>query len=192
MTRRFVEALAAATNSSAVKAVYPDAGVAAMLAHNWAGDSRSFAIDSLNARRPVSAEDDLIVICCPDPFTAEECQRTVRQVTEADEKAGVMERPVVLFNQRLSRCAQAGEGGAGGCWGWFRGRQQRSVNAGQGASHALHMSMQTRSHQVSCGRFCWCTDTPPQPQPPPLSHTHTRARTHTHFTTHTAVMWAWA
>lgn len=105
MTRRYVESLAAATGATSVKAVYPDAGVAAMLAHNWA--DRTFAIDSLNARRPVSAEDDLIVICCPDPFGAEECQRTVRQVSEQDEKAGVMDRPVVLFNQRLSRWVTA-------------------------------------------------------------------------------------
>ncbi len=78
-----------------------DAGVAAMLAHNWS--DRTFNIDSLNARRPVSTDDDLIVICCPDPFGAEECQRAVSQVAEQDEKAGVMDRPVVLFNQRLSR-----------------------------------------------------------------------------------------
>jgi hypothetical protein len=88
-----------------VKAVYPDAGVAAMLTYQWT--DKTFAVDSLNARRPVSAEDELIVICCPDPFGAEECQRTVRQVAEQDEKAGVMERPVVLFNQRLSRWAVA-------------------------------------------------------------------------------------
>lgn len=110
MTRRFVESLAAATGATSVKAVYPDAGVAAMLAHQWT--DRTFTIDSLNARRPVSADDDLVVICCPDPFGAEECQRTVRQVAEQDEKAGVMDRPVVLFNQRLSRWvgedAQAG------------------------------------------------------------------------------------
>jgi hypothetical protein len=101
MTRRYVESLAAATGATSVKAIYPDAGVAAMLAHNWS--DRTFAIDSLNARRPVSSDDDLIVICCPDPFGAEECQRTVRQVSEQDEKEGVMDRPVVLFNQRLSR-----------------------------------------------------------------------------------------
>jgi hypothetical protein len=72
-----------------------------MLTYQWT--DKTFAVDSLNARRPVSAEDELIVICCPDPFGAEECQRTVRQVAEQDEKAGVMDRPIVLFNQRLSR-----------------------------------------------------------------------------------------
>ncbi|KAF6259315.1 hypothetical protein COO60DRAFT_1024742 [Scenedesmus sp. NREL 46B-D3] len=100
MTRRFVEALAAQTGSTSVKAVYPDAGVAAMLTSQW--NDKTFAVDSLNARRPVTSEDELVVICCPDPFAAEECQRTVRQVAEQDAKAGVMERPVVLFNQRMS------------------------------------------------------------------------------------------
>lgn len=93
--------LSRAATACSVKAVYPDAGVAAMLTYQWT--DKSFAVDSLNARRPVSPEDELVVICCPDPFGAEECQRTVRQVAEQDEKAGVMERPVVLFNQRLSR-----------------------------------------------------------------------------------------
>eukprot|EP00879_Flechtneria_rotunda_P023998 GHRR01025419.1.p1 GENE.GHRR01025419.1~~GHRR01025419.1.p1 ORF type:complete len:236 (+),score=46.74 GHRR01025419.1:208-915(+) len=101
MTRRFVEALAKQVGASSVKAIYPDAGVAAMLSYQWS--DKTFNIDSLNARRPVQVDDDLIIVCCPDPPGAEECQRTVRQVAEQDEKAGVMERPVVLFNQRLSR-----------------------------------------------------------------------------------------
>jgi hypothetical protein len=79
-----------------------------MLTYQWT--DKTFAVDSLNARRPVSAEDELIVICCPDPFGAEECQRTVRQVAEQDEKAGVMDRPIVLFNQRLSRWVVLGNG----------------------------------------------------------------------------------
>eukprot|EP00878_Enallax_costatus_P020024 GHUV01021153.1.p1 GENE.GHUV01021153.1~~GHUV01021153.1.p1 ORF type:complete len:236 (+),score=74.14 GHUV01021153.1:722-1429(+) len=97
---RFVEFVGQETRSSNVKAVYPDAGVAAMLSHQWT--DKAFGVDSLNARRPVSADDDLVVICCPDPFAAEECQRAVRQVGEQDEKAGALDRPVVLFNQRLS------------------------------------------------------------------------------------------
>lgn len=92
----------AADGCNSVKAIYPDAGVAAMLTHEWT--DRKFSVDSLNARRPVAASDDLIVICCPDPFGAEECQRAVRQASEQDEKAGALERPLVMFNQRLSRC----------------------------------------------------------------------------------------
>jgi hypothetical protein len=101
MTRRFVEALSAEMRCSSVKAVYPDAGVAAMLAYQW--PERAFAIDSLNARRPVTPEDELIVIACPDPPGADDCVRAVRQVGDQDEAAGVQDRPVVLLNQRLSR-----------------------------------------------------------------------------------------
>ena len=80
--------------------VYPDAGVAAMLSYQW--QERSFKIDSLNARRPVSADDELVVLACPDPPGADDALRLVRAVGEQDEKAGTLERPIVLFNQRLS------------------------------------------------------------------------------------------
>lgn len=85
---------------SVVKAIYPDAGVAAMLSNQW--PDRTFAISSLNSRRPVAAEDALVVVACPDPPGADDCLRAVRLTSEQDEQAGVPERPVVLFNQRLS------------------------------------------------------------------------------------------
>jgi hypothetical protein len=83
-----------------VKAIYPDAGVAAMLSNQW--PDRTFAISSLNSRRPVAADDALVVVACPDPPGADDCLRAVRMTSEQDEQAGVPERPVVLFNQRLS------------------------------------------------------------------------------------------
>jgi hypothetical protein len=91
---------AAASPASVVKAIYPDAGVAAMLSNQW--PDRTFAISSLNSRRPVAADDALIVVACPDPPGADDCLRAVRLASEQDEQAGVPERPVVLFNQRLS------------------------------------------------------------------------------------------
>ncbi|KAI8476005.1 MAG: hypothetical protein J3K34DRAFT_516919 [Monoraphidium minutum] len=100
MTRRFVEALQQATNMAEVKAVYPDAGVAAMLSYQW--QDRTFKIDSLNARRPVESGDELIIIACPDPPGAEDCRKAVRQVGEQDEQTGIPDRPIILFNQRLS------------------------------------------------------------------------------------------
>jgi hypothetical protein len=72
-----------------------------MLDYQW--QDKAFTVNSLNSRRPVSPEDDLIIVACPDPPGAEECLKLVRMVGEQDEAAGVMERPVVLFNQRLSR-----------------------------------------------------------------------------------------
>ncbi|GFR47790.1 hypothetical protein Agub_g9560 [Astrephomene gubernaculifera] len=101
MTRRFLEQLATHLSCSGyIKAVYPDAGVAAMLSHRW--PDRAFNIASLNDRRPVDADDELVVLACVDPPGAEDCMRVVRQVSEQDEQAGTPGRPVVLFNQRMS------------------------------------------------------------------------------------------
>ncbi|EFJ41630.1 hypothetical protein VOLCADRAFT_98381 [Volvox carteri f. nagariensis] len=101
MTRRFLEQLGLALNSSGyIKAVYPDAGVAAMLSHQW--QDRAFNISSLNDRRPVDADDELVVVACVDPPGAEDCIRLVRQIREQDEQAGGLDRPIVLFNQRMS------------------------------------------------------------------------------------------
>jgi hypothetical protein len=86
--------------TAVVKAIYPDAGVAAMLSNQW--PDRTFVISSLNSRRPVAGEDALVVVACPDPPGADDCLRAVRLTSEQDEQAGVPERPVVLFNQRLS------------------------------------------------------------------------------------------
>jgi hypothetical protein len=90
-----------------------------MLAYQW--QDASFTLNSLNSRSPVAPEDELVVVCCPDPPGAEECLKLVRMVGDQDEKAGVMDRPVVLFNQRLSRWGHAHCPGGGGlqpaAWG---------------------------------------------------------------------------
>lgn len=101
MTRRFMEQLATSLGSpSGLRAVYPDAGVAAMLSHQW--PDRPFTIASLNDRRPVQVEDEVVVVACPDPPGADDCMKLVRLVAQQDEEAGALQRPIVLFNQRMS------------------------------------------------------------------------------------------
>lgn len=72
-----------------------------MLTNQW--QDASFRIASLEDRKPITPEDELVVIACPDPFAATDCQRVVRSLAEQDDQAGGLPRPVVLFNQRLSR-----------------------------------------------------------------------------------------
>ncbi|MEW5320515.1 MAG: hypothetical protein WDW38_011583 [Sanguina aurantia] len=100
ITRRFIENLGAALKVDNVRAVYPDAGVAAMLTYQW--KDAKFKISSLNDRKPVSAEDELVIVTCPDPPGADECRKLVSQLAEQDEANGIAPRPVVLFNQRLA------------------------------------------------------------------------------------------
>lgn len=52
----------------------------------------------------MKAEDELVVLACPDPPGADDAIRVVRQVAQMDEEAGGLSRPIVIFNQRLSRC----------------------------------------------------------------------------------------
>lgn len=100
MTRRFIEGLVENSGYTSVKAIYPDAGVAAMLSHQW--QDVNFQLRSLNDRRPVQDEDELVIMLCPDPPGADDCRRLVRLIGEADEAAGRPDRPIVLFNARLA------------------------------------------------------------------------------------------
>lgn len=61
--------------------VLPCAGVAAMLSHQW--QDKTFRIASLNDRRPVAADDELVIVCCPDPPGADDCRRVVSQASSA-------------------------------------------------------------------------------------------------------------
>ena len=45
--------------------VYPDMGTAAMLKHQW--QDCTFQLASLGDRRPISNDDDVIVVAAPDP-----------------------------------------------------------------------------------------------------------------------------
>ena len=45
--------------------MYPDMGVAAMLKNQWA--DMNFSVASLADRKPVSEDDDLVIVAAPDP-----------------------------------------------------------------------------------------------------------------------------
>lgn len=53
---------------TATKALYPDMGVAAMLQNMW-GEEAGFAIASVNDRKPLTDEDELVVFAAPDPMS---------------------------------------------------------------------------------------------------------------------------
>lgn len=53
------------TGTSIPTQVYPDVGVSAMLKNQWTDAAFSFA--SLNDRKPVQPEDDIVVLAAPDP-----------------------------------------------------------------------------------------------------------------------------
>jgi hypothetical protein len=83
-----------------VRAVFPDAGTAALLKNRWGAPDFLFA--SLNDRSVVQPGDAAVVVCSPDPQGVESAQR----VAAACEEAGVA---CVLLNPRLA----SGDAGVG-------------------------------------------------------------------------------
>jgi len=68
-------------------------GVAAMLQSQW--PDAGFKFSSLNDRKPVDPEDDLVVLATPDPQGLEDCYRIAAMLEEGGP-------PLVMFNPRLA------------------------------------------------------------------------------------------
>ena len=93
MTKRFIDDVVAESAESAkVKAIYPDAGVAAMLRNQW--DDASFSVASLNDRKPVDEEDELVVMAAPDPPSLDDIVKISNGLLPT--------QTLVMFNPRLA------------------------------------------------------------------------------------------
>jgi hypothetical protein len=92
LTRRFIDDVASQFPDMRLRAVYPDAGVAAMLRNQWT--DAPFSVSSLNDRQPVSTDDDLVVVAAPDPPGLESLMKLSRAL-----KPG---QALVMFNPRLA------------------------------------------------------------------------------------------
>jgi hypothetical protein len=103
LCRFFVEGLAAEMKAPAgsVRAVFPDAGCAALLAQRWKG-AVSFGLSSLDDRAPPVAGAAAMVICAPDPQGADASERLAAAASEAGAAC-------ILLNPRLA----SGDAGIG-------------------------------------------------------------------------------
>jgi Domain of unknown function (DUF1995) len=71
--------------------IFPDIGVAAYLQNSW--PDPAFTLKSLNDKKPVTGEEDLVIVASPDPTGAQDCVRVSKLVPSFV--------PMVLFNPRL-------------------------------------------------------------------------------------------
>lgn len=93
MTRRFIDDIVSNSPSTTkVKAIYPDAGVAAMLRNQWT--DASFSVASLNDRKPVEEEDELVVMAAPDPPSLDDIVKISNGLLPT--------QTLVMFNPRLT------------------------------------------------------------------------------------------
>ncbi|EMS47170.1 hypothetical protein TRIUR3_03042 [Triticum urartu] len=92
LSRILLDTLAEETGQ-VVKAVFPDAGVAALLKHQW--KDAKFKCASLSDRKPVDTDDGVVVMIIPDHQMLESVERIASQL--ADDPI----RPLVMWNPRL-------------------------------------------------------------------------------------------
>lgn len=92
LTRRFIDCVVAARPGAKIRAIYPDAGVAAMLRNQWA--DAPFAISSLNDRRAVEEGDEIVVAAAPDPPGLDALMRISRGLAPG--------QSLIMFNPRLA------------------------------------------------------------------------------------------
>jgi hypothetical protein len=101
ISREFMQQLV--KNGSKVRAVFPDAGAAAMLKARWGGADCGFEIASVDDRALVGEDfDGVLVFAAPDPMSLEKVQRATGRANE-------LGCPVVLLNPRLA----SGDAGVG-------------------------------------------------------------------------------
>lgn len=94
LAREFIVRTEKGYGGKKTRAVFPDMGVGAMLKNRWEGKV-TFLVSSLDDREPVSEDDELVIITCPDP-------PSIKKTIAICEKCTEMGIPVVMFNPRLA------------------------------------------------------------------------------------------
>nr|AFK35394.1 unknown [Lotus japonicus] len=93
LSKIFLDKLMEETNCRNVKAIFPDAGVAALLKYRWKDALFSFA--SLSDRKPVASEDEIVVMIVPDYQMLEYVQKIASNLSNDPPT------PLIMWNPRL-------------------------------------------------------------------------------------------
>ncbi|KAF7817897.1 uncharacterized protein G2W53_023352 [Senna tora] len=93
LSRIFLDTLIKETECQRVKAIFPDAGAAALLKYRWKDAVFRFA--SLSDRRPVDSEDEIVVMVVPDYQMLEYVERIASNLSNDPP------RPLIMWNPRL-------------------------------------------------------------------------------------------
>ncbi|KAK3013018.1 hypothetical protein RJ639_009967 [Escallonia herrerae] len=93
LSRTFLDTLIEETGCEKVKAIFPDAGAAALLKYQWKDAAFGFA--SLSDRKPVEKEDEIVVMVVPDYQMLEYVERIASDLSDEPP------RPLIMWNPRL-------------------------------------------------------------------------------------------
>ncbi|XP_010925383.1 uncharacterized protein [Elaeis guineensis] len=93
LSRIFLESLIEETGIQRVKAIFPDAGAAALLKYQW--KDAKFGFSSLSDRKPVDDEDEVVVMIVPDYQMLDYVERIAAHLS------GDPPRSLIMWNPRL-------------------------------------------------------------------------------------------
>ncbi|XP_004495729.1 uncharacterized protein [Cicer arietinum] len=93
LSRLFLDTLIEETECQKVKAIFPDAGAAALLKYRWKDALFSFA--SLSDRKPVDSGDEMVVMIVPDYQMLEYVEKIASTLSDDPP------RPLIMWNPRL-------------------------------------------------------------------------------------------
>ncbi|XVF41934.1 hypothetical protein PTKIN_Ptkin01aG0320500 [Pterospermum kingtungense] len=93
LSRVFLDTLIEETGCQKVRAIFPDAGAAALLKYRWKDATFGFA--SLSDRKPVESQDEIVVMVVPDYQMLERVQRIASELSDDPP------RPLIMWNPRL-------------------------------------------------------------------------------------------
>ncbi|KAL5995164.1 hypothetical protein ACLOJK_025222 [Asimina triloba] len=93
LSRIFLETLQQETGVQRVRAIFPDAGAAALLKYQW--KDATFGFSSLSDRKPVDNEDEIVVMVVPDYQMLEYVERIASLLSDDPP------RPLIMWNPRL-------------------------------------------------------------------------------------------
>ncbi|WOL09164.1 hypothetical protein Cni_G17917 [Canna indica] len=93
LSRIFLESFIEESGKQRVKAIFPDAGAAALLKYQW--KDANFGFSSLSDRKPVDNEDEVVVMVVPDYQMLENVQKIAKLLSEDPP------RPLIMWNPRL-------------------------------------------------------------------------------------------
>ncbi|KAB1202263.1 hypothetical protein CJ030_MR8G010097 [Morella rubra] len=93
LSRIFLDTLIEETGSQRIKAIFPDAGAAALLKYKW--KDAAFGFSSLSDRKPVETEDEIVVMVVPDYQMLEYVQKIASDLSDDPP------RSLIMWNPRL-------------------------------------------------------------------------------------------
>ncbi|KAI3445293.1 hypothetical protein Pfo_001958 [Paulownia fortunei] len=93
LSKIFLDTLIEETGGQRVKAIFPDAGAAALLKYQW--KDAAFGFSSLGDRKPVNSEDEIVVMVVPDYQMLEYVEKIASDLSDDPP------RPLIMWNPRL-------------------------------------------------------------------------------------------